>query len=218
MIPKKIHYCWFGENEMSPLIKECIESWHKYLPDWEYILWNEDNSPLNHSFVKKALKEKKYAFVADYVRAYALYTYGGVYLDTDMELIKDITPLLQHDFFAAYEDNDFNKVSCGVIGCVKEHLMMKNLLNFYDNNNNFYKTMPYILGGVYKEYHKEHDVVFVSDTFYPYNPFDTSKPVKQLMFKDVKESTYAIHHWNYSWKFNIYERIINKIKRMVNES
>ena len=130
MIPKIIHYCWFGENPMSPLIQECIKSWHRYLPDWEFILWNEDNSPLEHDFVKKALKDKKYAFVADYVRCHALYEYGGVYLDTDMELIKDISTLLNNDFFAAYEDSDQDKVSCGVIGCIKGHQILKLVLDF----------------------------------------------------------------------------------------
>ncbi|NNP69359.1 glycosyltransferase [Acinetobacter sp. Ac_5812] len=215
MIPKIIHYCWFGKNPMSPLIEECIKSWHRYLPDWEFILWNEDNSPLEHDFVKKALKDKKYAFVADYVRCHALYEYGGVYLDTDMELIKDISTLLNNDFFAAYEDSDQDKVSCGVIGCIKGHQILKLVLDFYDVNSSVYKTMPYVLGSVYNKVSKERDIVLSQNSFYPYNPFDPDKPVKQLMYVHIKEDTYGIHHWGYSWKFNYLERIINKLKRIL---
>lgn len=215
MIPKVIHYCWFGGNTMSPLIQECIKSWHRYLPEWEFILWNEENSPLDHPFVKKALKEKKYAFVADYVRSYALYNYGGVYLDTDMELIKDISPLLKNNFFAAYEDSDREKVSCGVIGCIKGCKIIKLVLDFYDFNNNFYKTMPYVLGEIYNNICKDGDIVLEQSSFYPYNPFDPSVLVKQLMYLHITEKTYGIHHWNYSWKFTLFQRILNKIKSIL---
>lgn len=215
MIPKVIHYCWFGETPMSPLIQECIKSWHKYLPDWDFILWNEENSPLEHPFVKKALREKKYAFVADYIRSYVLYNYGGVYLDTDMELIKNIFPLLENNFFAAYEDSGRDKVSCGIIGCIKGHVILKTVLDFYDVNNNIYKTMPYVLGEAYNNMSKDGDIVLLQNSFYPYNPFDPVNPVKQLMYVHVKEDTYGIHHWNYSWKFNYFERIVNKLKRMI---
>ena len=215
MIPKVVHYCWFGKAPMSPLIQECIKSWHTYLPGWEFVLWNEENSPLEHAFVKKALKDKKYAFVADYVRCHALYKYGGVYLDTDMELIKDISTLLDNDFFAAYEDSDRDKVSCGVIGCIKEHQILKSVLNFYDINSDVYKTMPYILGDVYNEISKERDMILSQNSFYPYNPFDPDKPVKQLMYMHIKEDTYGIHHWAYSWKFNLFARMVNKLKRII---
>ncbi|MHA3893204.1 glycosyltransferase family 32 protein [Acinetobacter sp. GXMZU3951] len=199
---------------MSPLIKECIRSWHKYLPDWEFVLWNEENTPLDHPFVKKALKEKKYAFVADYVRSYVLYNYGGVYLDTDMELIRDISPLINCNFFAAYEDSKQDKVSCGIIGSIKEHEIFKEILNFYDMNADLYKTMPYVLGGAFKKNSDIGDVVLPPETFYPYNPFDPEKPVKQLLYSHIKENTYGIHHWGYSWKFNFFERFLNKIKRI----
>ncbi|MDH0032427.1 MULTISPECIES: glycosyltransferase [unclassified Acinetobacter] len=215
MIPKIVHYCWFGGNEMSPLIQECIKSWHRYLPDWEFILWNEENSPLEHAFVKKALKDKKYAFVADYVRCYALYEYGGVYLDTDMEIIKDITLLLSYSFFSAYEDSDYSKVSCGAIGCEKEHLIVKKILEYYDNQPNLYIAMPQILGKVYTSLSCADCIILPSTSFYPYNPFDEEKPVKQLMYVHIKEDTYGIHHWGYSWKFNYFERIMNKLKRII---
>ena len=80
MIPKIIHYCWFGSGEMPQLAKDCIASWHKYMPDWEYKLWNEDNFDVDSvPYVKEAYEARKFAFVSDYVRLYALYTDGGLY-------------------------------------------------------------------------------------------------------------------------------------------
>ena len=80
MIPNTIHYCWFGRGEMPDLAKKCIESWHKYMPDWGYKIWNEDNFDVDSiPYTKEAYAAKKYAFVTDYVRLYALKTEGGVY-------------------------------------------------------------------------------------------------------------------------------------------
>ena len=213
MIPKIIHYCWFGEKPMSPLIQACILSWKKYLPDWEIKEWNELNSPIDHPFVKKALQDKKYAFAADYVRCYALYEYGGVYLDTDMEIIRDLSPLLIYDFFSAYEDSDKSKVSCGAIGSLKGNILMYKMLKYYDQNSTMYIAMPQILGKIYNDSKFSNFKILKSDSFYPYNPFDESKPVKQLMFNQIVDETYGIHHWGYSWKFSFFDRVINKIKK-----
>ncbi|MFW1972552.1 glycosyltransferase family 32 protein [Acinetobacter bereziniae] len=215
MIPKVIHYCWFGGNEKSALIDACIESWKKHMPEWKIIEWNEKNSPLDHPFVQKALKDKKYAFVADYVRCYVLYNFGGVYLDTDMEIIKDLTPLLSFDFFSAYEDSDFTKVSCGAIGSIKQHKIMQEMLLYYNENYKYYTLIPQILGMKYREEFYENSKILSSESFYPYNPFDENKPVKQLMFSHITEETYGIHHWGYSWKFNLMEKIINKLKKFL---
>ena len=79
-IPKTIHYCWFGRGKKPKIAKKCIKSWKKYLPDYEIIEWNEDNFDINSNlYVKQAYEAKKYAFVSDYVRLYALYNYGGIY-------------------------------------------------------------------------------------------------------------------------------------------
>jgi mannosyltransferase OCH1-like enzyme len=213
MIPKIIHFCWFGENEKSALIKACIESWTIYLPDWEVMEWNEKNSPIDHPFVKKALSEKKYVFAADFVRFYALKMYGGVYLDTDMEIIKDLTPLLNYDFFAAYEDSDLNKISCGAIGSIKDHEILNKIFEYYNHNTQFYVAVPQILGQIYND-EFENVKILPIHSFYPYNPFDENKLIKQLMYSSIKEDTYGIHHWEYSWKFSFLERVINKIKKI----
>ena len=104
MIPKTIHYCWFGRGEMSELAKKCIASWHKYMPDYEYKLWNEDNFDVSSvPYAKEAYKVRKFAFVSDYVRLWALEQEGGVYLDTDVEVFKPLDDLLCYRAFAGFE-------------------------------------------------------------------------------------------------------------------
>ena len=104
-IPKKIHYCWFGKGEMPALAKKCIKSWQKYCPDWEIICWNEDNSNISSNrYASQALEAGKWAFVSDYVRLLAIYEHGGVYLDTDVELIKPIDELLEYSGFMGFDE------------------------------------------------------------------------------------------------------------------
>lgn len=89
MIPKIVHYCWFGKGIYPDKVKYCMQSWNKLKPDYQLMLWNEENFDVNkNSFTKEAYEHKNYAFVSDYVRIYALYHYGGIYLDTDVELLK----------------------------------------------------------------------------------------------------------------------------------
>ena len=95
MIPRIIHYCWFGRGPMPELALRCIESWHHFMPDYEYKLWNEDNFDItNVPYVKEAYEAGKYAFVTDYVRLFALFTEGGIYMDTDVEVLKPYDDLL----------------------------------------------------------------------------------------------------------------------------
>ncbi len=93
-IPKTIHYCWFGKNDLPPLVKKCIKSWHKYLPDYEFKLWDEQSFDItSNKWCQEAYKQKKYAFVADYVRLKVLYEQGGIYLDTDIQLYKSLNQI-----------------------------------------------------------------------------------------------------------------------------
>ena len=95
MIPRIIHYCWFGRGQMPEMALKCIESWHKHMPDYRYKLWNEDNFDINSvPYVKEAYEARKFAFVTDYVRLYALYHEGGIYMDTDVEVLKPYDDLL----------------------------------------------------------------------------------------------------------------------------
>ena len=101
MIPKIIHYCWFGRNSLPDDVKEYIATWKKYCPDYQIVEWNEDNFDVNScDYVKEAYGAKKWAFVSDYVRLYALYTMGGVYMDTDVEVVKPLDGLLKYNAFS----------------------------------------------------------------------------------------------------------------------
>lgn len=107
MIPKKIHYCWFGGNEKPKLAKKCIESWQKYCPDYEIIEWNEDNFDINtNAYTKWCYENKKYAFLSDYVRLVVVYENGGIYFDTDVEVIRNIDFLLNNEAFFGFETDD----------------------------------------------------------------------------------------------------------------
>lgn len=104
MIPKIIHYCWFGRNPLPDLALKCIESWKKFLPDYEIKEWNEDNYDVRKiPYISEAYDAKKYAFVSDYARFDILYEYGGIYFDTDVEVIKDLSPIIKQGAFAGVE-------------------------------------------------------------------------------------------------------------------
>lgn len=136
MIPKKIHYCWFGGSEMPQLALDCIASWHKFMPDWEYKLWNEDNFDINVvPYVKEAYEAKKYAFVSDYVRLYALYNEGGVYFDVDFEVYKSFDNLLHWEAFAGFEGSKYSPLMMGVIASKPYGLWVKEQLDHYQERH-----------------------------------------------------------------------------------
>lgn len=104
MIPKIIHYCWFGRNPLPLLAVKCIESWKRYFPDYEIREWNEDNFNVNMiPYTREAYEAKKYAFVSDYARFYILYYYGGLYFDTDVEVIKPMNDIIERGAFMGCE-------------------------------------------------------------------------------------------------------------------
>ena len=103
MIPKTIHYCWFGGKALPPEVKECIRSWEKHCEDYRIVRWDETNFDISlHSFCKKAYEDNAWAFVSDYARLKIIYDFGGIYLDTDVEVLKCFDPLLAHDCFLGY--------------------------------------------------------------------------------------------------------------------
>lgn len=117
MIPKIIHYCWFGHGVMPESAQKCIESWRKCMPDWEYVLWSEERFDVSsYSYSQEAYEAKKYAFVSDVARLYALERYGGVYLDTDVLVYKSFEPLLEFNAFAGFEGSKHCPVGTCVIG------------------------------------------------------------------------------------------------------
>lgn len=132
MIPKKIHYVWVGGNPKPKDIKKCMKTWKKYLKGYEFKEWNETNFDIDaHPFCKQAYEAKKWAFVSDYIRAYAIYNEGGIYLDTDNLVVRNLDDLLENKAFVGYENSNFAFTAC--FGAEAKHPFLKAMLDFYDN-------------------------------------------------------------------------------------
>ena len=207
MIPKKIHYCWFGRGEMPQLAKDCIASWHKHMPDWEYKLWDEDNFDVNCiPYTAEAYAAKKYAFVTDYVRLYALLSEGGVYMDTDVEIIKPLDDLLHLKAFTGYEGSKHKPPVTGLMASEPDGEWVTEQLNDYvdahfikddgsmDTTTNTQRisrimmSHGFIPDGTLKQY--KDLTVFPTDYFCPHQT--TGEYLRT-------ENTYCDHHFMGSW-------------------
>ncbi len=136
MVPKIIHYCWFGRKEMPEQAQKCVASWHEFMPDYEYRLWNEDNFDVNSvPYTKEAYQMQKYAFVSDYVRLWVLCREGGLYLDVDFVVYKPFDDLLHWDAFAGFEGSKHSPLMMGVIASRKEGLWVTEQLAYYNNRH-----------------------------------------------------------------------------------
>lgn len=134
MIPKVIHYCWFGRGKMPEMALKCIESWKKYLPEYKIKEWNEDNFDLDmYPYVREAYDNRKFAFVTDVVRLYALYHEGGVYMDTDVEVLKSLDPFLHHNAFSGFEDE--KNIPTGIMASEKGGRWAKENLDYYNDKH-----------------------------------------------------------------------------------
>lgn len=207
MIPKIIHYCWFGKGPKPELAIKCIDSWRKYLPEYELKEWNESNFDINmFPYTKEAYENRKFAFVTDVVRLYALYTEGGIYMDTDVEVIKPLDCFLHHEAFSGFENK--KDVPTGIMASVKKGKWVKDNLDYYigkhfvnpDGTLNLttnVKTItdlmiPYGLkrNNTYQEF-KDYITFYPNDYFCPINVV-TSK-------LELTKNTVTIHHFTGSW-------------------
>ena len=132
-IPKVIHYCWFGKGKMPPLAEKCIKSWKKYCPDYEIIEWNEGNFDISSCplYVRQAYEARKWAFVTDYVRLKVVYDHGGIYMDTDVELLKAPEKFLSYSAYFGFEDGVHVATGLG-FGAEKEHPLLEELMADYE--------------------------------------------------------------------------------------
>lgn len=131
MIPKIIHYCWFGGNPLPELAQKCIASWKKYCPDYEIKEWNESNFDLNYNdYVKEAFQAKKWAFITDVVRLKAMVEEGGIYMDTDVEVLKPLDEILQYEAVSGFEND--TQFPTGLMACEKGNPMFKEFLDDYE--------------------------------------------------------------------------------------
>lgn len=207
MIPKVIHYCWFGRGEMPKLAHICIESWKKYLPEYELHLWNEDSFDVNSNlYTKQAYESRKFAFVTDYVRLHALYHHGGIYMDTDVEVVKSMDYFLQFPAFSGFEDE--TNIPTGLMASAKGGNWVKYLLSFYDDRafirpdgtlNTLTNTAT--IGRMTKEmgFVPNNQYQCVADEVHIF-PKDYFCPKSQVTGKiELTDNTYCIHHFSGSW-------------------
>jgi mannosyltransferase OCH1-like enzyme len=176
-IPKAIHYFWFGGNEKPPLVKKCIKSWSTHTPDYTIRQWNEDTYDVHkNAFTEKAFKEKQWAFLSDYARLDALYEHGGIYLDTDMEILQPLNQFLEHELFLGFESA--SHINASIIGCTKHHWLIKECLAEYKKMTE-YETIPKVVTRVLQRHfsleqdmiNKDGVAIYPAEYFYPL-PFD----------------------------------------------
>ncbi len=207
MIPKKIHYFWFSGDPYNDKIKECINSWQKHLFDYEIIKWDLTNTPIDCEFARKALAEKKWAFLSDYARLKVLSEFGGIYLDTDVLVVKSFNDLLSCESFWGRAQNGM--VEPVVIGSKPGNKIVKDCLEHFSTkleSELFFQEIPLEIGAIFKKAGfiesnpksqvLENAVVFSYDYFCPM-PFEKADEKDPFYF--VTNNTYGIHLWNSAW-------------------
>lgn len=206
MIPKKIHYCWFGRGEKPKLAKKCIASWKKYMSDYEIIEWNEDNFDIDmNAYTRMCYDQKKYAFLTDYVRLIVVQKYGGIYFDTDVEVVRNFDDLLDNIAFFGFETNEFVNTGLG-FGAEKENEIVKQMIREYDrllDEKNgmigcpILNTEALLKFGLVQNGEKQkvgNAIIFPQDYLNPYDD-PTGKLSKTA-------NTYSIHWYGKSWLDN----------------
>lgn len=220
MIPKKIHYFWFGGNEKPKSVIKCINSWKKFCPDYEIIEWNESNFDVHcMTFTEQAFASKKYAFVSDVARLIVTYEHGGIYMDTDVELLKPLDSLLSNKAYMSFENNNFVNSGQGFgteagVEFFKEHIEEYKNEVFINNDGTFnmlgcpivatrlLKKKGLVLDG--KEQIIDNVHIYPAEYF---NPYDSATGRIRKT-----SNTYSIHWYDQSWnkqsklkkKFNQY--------------
>lgn len=230
-IPKVIHYCWFGRNSLPPLAIKCIESWKKYLPDYEIKEWNEDNFDVNIiPYTQEAYQAKKYAFVSDYARFWILYKYGGIYFDTDVEVIKPLDDIIARGSFMGCEKDGATGggtpavapgLGLGVnpgLGLYKEILDMYSVLHFVlsDGSLNLKTVVQYTTEILCKHGLKDMNRIQEVAGVWIY-PKEYFCPLDSTLTMRMTGNTRSIHHFDSSW-LPKRKRVIKRIKRLLGYS
>jgi hypothetical protein len=209
-IPKIIHYCWFGETSLPHMLSYCIATWKKQLPDYEIVLWNESNSEFDCEFVRQAYKQKKWAFVSDYIRLKAVYDHGGIYLDTDMLLLKSLDDFLNIDCFLVAEHSQ--SIGVGIFGASKNNCFIYDCLKYYRNDysiNDKFIPIPKVVTDVFVENYNlpnTFDKNIILDNLKIYTPeYFYALPYKDLhnihnYAQYIDKTSYGVHLWYGSWQ------------------
>lgn len=220
-IPKIIHFCWLSGDPYPESIKNCLDSWKENLPDYEFKLWSKDTFDINSvQWVKEAFECKKYAFAADYIRFWALYNYGGIYLDSDIEVVKDYDRFLNHHSFMGYEYLGIPEAA--TIGAEPGMPWIKECLDYYEGKSFFNEdgsiridAVPYLIRLVLKE-HYNHDfrengnVQDYGDlVMYPYQYFSPKNYYTDAI--ESNEFTVSIHRFASAWGPKVKRRWVMRL-------
>lgn len=240
MIPKIIHYCWFGGNPLPELAQKCIASWRKFFPDYEIKEWNENNFNVNIvPYTVEAYRQKKYAFVSDYARFWILYKYGGIYFDTDVEVIRPMDEIINQGPFMGFEvDPDGENtpgryaprycfaVALGLgFGIPKEHPFMKKMMDYYSGMEfkgaimePWFKTIvAYITEALMEEgLRNVKGIQRVGDiTVYPHEYFAPINVISGRLH--VTPNTYTIHWYMGSWAEKRSKSLMDRLRNLMPE-
>lgn len=222
LIPKIIHFIWLGDKNYTELVEKCIASWEKKLPDYKLMKWDDSNIDIKDCiYATEAYEEKKYAFVSDYVRLKVLYEYGGIYLDTDVEVLKKFDDLLNNDAFAGFENN-YALETC-IIGSKKGNLIIRDFLEYYKSKSFIRQngemdltpnTIPFTQICVNHGLKIDGNVqvldnikIYSKEYFSPY-----SRAEEKI---SITEKTYSIHYFSGSWITEEKKKIIVKRKKVI---
>ena len=221
MIPKKIHYCWFGYGEKTKLVQKCIASWKKYCSGYEIIEWNENNFDIEkNAYTKMCYEEKKYAFLTDYIRLLIVAKYGGIYLDTDVEVIRSLDELLENPAFFGFETQEYVNTGIG-FGAEAGNRIIKDMLREYDELLDgqhgvigcpVLNTKALVKKGLIQNGEKQDiddAIIYPCDYF---NPYDDPTGIL-----NKTSNTYSIHWYGKSWmskKEIIRSRILKPVHRI----
>ena len=208
-VPKIIHYCWLSGSAYPPLVQECIDSWKKFCPDYELMLWDMKKFDIHSvKWVEQAVQQRKWAFAADYIRLYALYNYGGIYLDSDYELLKPLDPYLEHDGFVSSESK--HSICMAMIAVKPKAAWIKEMLDEYENVDfidstgkmdivpNSKKAQAYLERKYNYSWSSEKQVLGGEIVVYPEEVFSPLNCFTGVL--NVTENTVGIHHYDNMWK------------------
>lgn len=199
MIPKIIHYCWLSNDPVPEEFKKYMATWKEKMPEYQFVKWDFSRfDKASSKWVGDAFDNKKYAFAADYIRLYAVYSMGGIYMDMDIEVLKSFDDLLDTDYMMAYESEENTNIEAGCFGAKKGAPFIKEILDSYKNKN-FIKSdggfdmtpLPKIMNSVLAE--SSYDIQFMDWHTFTNKSFDTG-------VESPIERSYAIHHFAGSWK------------------
>lgn len=228
-IPKVIHYCWFGQGKMPKLAVHCLKSWQKYCPEYTIKEWNESNFDVSQfAYTKEAYEAKKYAFVTDVVRLYALYHEGGIYMDTDVEVLKPFDDLLHEHAFSGFETPE--SIPTGIMASEKENGWVRDQLQVYDGlhflksdglpnqttNVRYITDLSLAKHGLKLNGKKQ--TLLYGMTLFPKEYFCPKDFFSGKI--ELSENTYTIHHFNGSWRSldrKSKDMLIRKMKRIMGE-